>query len=134
MLLDDGERGALPAQIKTLACHWVPANCQTTISIVCFWNEAVLRFTAVSWLLYSEIDLGIKWVSIWMFVDLPPPWTSNIVCSRKYIAPVNSWRRIQSPGHFKGYLCFDDEHLFQQKVYFKYAAIAGKVFTFERIC
>jgi hypothetical protein len=107
MLLDDGERGALPAQIKSLACHWVPANCQTTVSIVCFWNEAVLRFTAVSWLLYSGIDLGIKWVSIWMFVDLPPLWTSNIVCSRKYIAPVNSWRGSNTvTGSFQGISIF----------------------------
>jgi hypothetical protein len=75
-------------------------------NINCFWNEAVLHFTAVSWLLYSEIDLSIKWVSIWMFVDLPPLWTSNIVCSRKYIAPVN-WRGIQAvTGSFQGISIF----------------------------
>lgn len=140
MLLDDNRRGSVPARLLTVPCQW--KNNQ---------NEKVQRnmlrdrgnpsfycciVTAIQW------DRTNRQVRLYMDIrgeiDLPHPLTSTIKVVAKgsplvTVSPVH-WRGMQSPGHYKGYLTFEDGQFQSDGIYythFRYAAQAGPLHKYE---
>jgi hypothetical protein len=107
-------------------------------NISCFWNEAVLPFIAVSWLLHSGINLVVKWVSIYLGVVAFASSVDKYLCS--YVHE-STWL---FPSIGEAYICrviSRNFYLFIMSIFKSQYTLnmppianAGKLVTFERVC